>query len=149
MKFPKRVTFLKILTHLDLGHLKLSLSLLIYPSPSSSHLEALFSELISSRSSLFSIASRARPKPSHPFLSEEAKKPDIEKCLEVVATLEARTVLVRRLNLTYVMFSLCEYVKLSKQTTVQAREVVSSLVETIQGACRLGGCFKAMVLMGI
>ncbi|KAG2281444.1 hypothetical protein Bca52824_052664 [Brassica carinata] len=25
----------------------------------------------------------------------EAKKPDIEKCLEVVATLEARTVLVR------------------------------------------------------
>ena len=56
---------------------------------------------------------------------------------------------IRRLNLTYVMFSLCEYVKLSKQTTVQAREVVSSLVETIQGACRLGGCFKAMVLMGI
>ncbi|KAG2259062.1 hypothetical protein Bca52824_078356 [Brassica carinata] len=59
----------------------------------------------------------------------EAKKPDIEKCLEVVATLEART--------------------LSKQTTVQAREVVSSLVETIQGASQLGGCFKAMVLMGI
>ncbi|CAF1921252.1 unnamed protein product [Brassica napus] len=58
--------------------------------------------------------SRTRPKPSHPFLSEEAKKPYIEKCLEVVATLEARTVLVRRLNLTYVMFSLCEYVKLSK-----------------------------------
>ena len=56
---------------------------------------------------------------------------------------------IRRLNLTYVMFSLSEYVKLSKQTTVQAREVVSSLVETIQGACRLGGCFKAMVLMGI
>ncbi|KAL0678215.1 hypothetical protein Bca4012_006196 [Brassica carinata] len=26
---------------------------------------------------------------------QEAKKPDIEKCLEVVATLEARTVLVR------------------------------------------------------
>lgn len=56
---------------------------------------------------------------------------------------------IRRLNLTYVMFSLCEYVKLSKQTTVQATEVASSLVETIQGACRLGGCFKAMVLMGI
>ncbi|CAN7070849.1 unnamed protein product [Brassica oleracea var. botrytis] len=92
---------------------------------------------------------KPRPKPSHPFLAEEAKKPDIEKCLEVVATLEARTVLVRRLNLTYVMFSLCEYVKFSKQTTVQATEVASSLVETIQGACRLGGCFKAMVLMGI
>jgi len=56
---------------------------------------------------------------------------------------------IRRLNLTYVMFSLCEYVKFSKQTTVQATEVASSLVETIQGACRLGGCFKAMVLMGI
>ena len=56
---------------------------------------------------------------------------------------------IRRLNLTYVMFSLCEYMKLSKQTTVQAIGVASSLVETIQGACRLGGCFKAMVLMGI
>ena len=56
---------------------------------------------------------------------------------------------IRRLNLTYVMFSLCEYMKLSKQTTVQAIGVASSLVETIQGACRLGGRFKAMVLMGI
>ncbi|CAN7004456.1 unnamed protein product, partial [Brassica oleracea var. botrytis] len=58
---------------------------------------------------------------------QEAKKPDIEKFLEVVATLEARMVLVRRLNLTYVMFSLCEYVKLSKQTTVQATEVADLL----------------------
>ena len=39
---------------------------------------------------------------------------------------------IRLWNLTYVMLSVC--VKLSKQTTVQATGVASSLVETIQGA---------------
>ena len=36
------------------------------------------------------------------------------------------------MNLTYFIFNVC--VKLSKQTTVQATGVASSLVETIQGA---------------